>query len=99
MEKSKAANLLGTPAEVNMMFEVNEGVPIFYSGEEHGKMLVTENSAYFRKDLPKYVPQFMVLYWDWVGDAPMYGGAQGEYYRKMIEENFPVEKLQKMIDK
>ena len=99
LEKAKTDNLLAVPAEVNILFETNEGAPIFYSGAEGGKMLVTENPAYFRKDLPKYVPQFMVLYWSWISDFPMYGGAQGVYYRKMIEKKFPVEKLQAMIDK
>ena len=41
----------------------------------------------------------MVLYWEWVVSAPMYGGKQGAYYRQMIEKYFPVEKLQAMIDK
>ena len=99
LNNSKTIGLLDTPAEVNGAFEVNEGVPIFFSRAEGGKMLVTENPAYFRKDLPKYAPQFMVVYWEWVSDFPMYGGAQGAYYRKMIEKNFPIEKLQAMIDK
>ena len=61
--------------------------------------LVTENPAYIRKDLPKYVPQFIVLYWSWVSDFPLLGGAQGEYYSKIMEANFPIDKLQAMIDK
>ncbi len=99
LEKSKADKLLDTPAEVLQPFSVEENIPVFASGVEGGKMLITENPAYFRKDLPKYIPQFMVLYWEWVSDAPMYGGEQGAYYRKMIEQNFPIEKLQAMIDK
>ena len=99
LEKSKADKLLDTPAEVFQPFSVEENIPVFASGVEGGKMLITENPAYFRKDLPKYIPQFMVLYWEWVSDAPMYGGEQGAYYRKMIEQNFPIEKLQAMIDK
>ena len=99
LEKSKADKLLDAPAEVFQLFSVEENIPVFSSGAEGGKMLVTENPSYFRKDLPKYTAQFMVLYWSWVSDFPMYGGAQGVYYRKMIEDNFPIDKLQAMIDK
>jgi hypothetical protein len=99
LEKTKAANLLDSPAEVFSPFTVSESTPIFATGPEYGKMLVTANRAYIRKDLPKYVPQFMVVNWKWVSNFPMYGGEQGVYYKKMIEANFPIEKLQAMIDK
>jgi hypothetical protein len=99
LEKSGADNLLDSPAEVYSPFTISEDTPIFATGPEGGKMLVTANRAYFRKDFPKYVPQFMVVYWKWVSNFPMYGGAQGEYYKKILEANFPIEKLQAMIDK
>jgi hypothetical protein len=99
LEKTKAANLLNVPAEIYSPFTVSEGTPIFATGPEGGKMLVTANPGYIRKDVPKYIPQFMVVYWKWVSDFPNYGGAQGVYYRKMLEANFPIEKLQAMIDK
>lgn len=99
LEKTKAANLLDSPAEIFSPFTVSENTPIFATGPEYGKMLVTANRAYIRKDLPKYVPQFMVVNWKWVSNFPMYGGEQGVYYKKMIEANFPIAKLQAMIDK
>jgi hypothetical protein len=99
LEKIKAANLLDSPAEIYSPFSVSDNTPIFATGPDGGKMLVTANPAYIRKDLPKYMPQFMVLYWGWATNFPLYGGAQGDYYRKMIEANFPIEKLQAMIDK
>ena len=99
LEKAKAANLLNTPAEIYSPFTISEGTPIFATGPEGGKMLVTANPAYIRKALPKYTPQFMVLYWSWTSNFPFYGGAQGEYYKKTLEANFPIEKLQAMIDK
>lgn len=99
LEKTKAANLLDSPAEIYSPFTTTENTPIFATGPEGGKMLVTANREYIRKDLPKYVPQFMILYWGWVSDFPKYGGEQGVYYRKMLEANFPIEKLQAMIDK
>jgi hypothetical protein len=98
-EKTKAANLLDSAAIIFSPFTVSENTPIFASGPEGGKMLVTANPAYIRKDLPKYTPQFMVMYWAWTSDFPMYGGEQGVYYKKMLESNFPIEKLQAMIDK
>jgi hypothetical protein len=99
LEKAKADNLLDAPAEIYSPFTVSDNTPIFATGPEGGKMLVTANPAYIRKDLPKYVPQFMVVYWKWVSDWPKYGGEQGAYYKKMLETNFPIEKLQAMIDK
>jgi hypothetical protein len=99
LEKTKANNLLDSPAEIYSPFTTSENTPIFATGPQGGKMLVTANPAYIRKDHPKYVPQFMVVYWKWVSDFPMYGGEQGVYYRKMLEANFPIAKLQAMIDK
>ncbi len=99
LEKARAENLLASPAEIYSPFTITENTPIFATGPQGGKMLVTANPAYIQKDLPKYVPQFMVVYWKWVSDFPLYGGEQGVYYRKMLEANFPIEKLQAMIDK
>jgi hypothetical protein len=99
LEKTKADNLLDAPAEIYSPFTVTDNTPIFATGPQGGKMLVTANPAYIRKDLPKYVPQFMIVYWKWVSDWPKYGGEQGAYYKKMLETNFPIEKLQAMIDK
>jgi len=47
-----------------------------------------------RARTPKYEPQFLVLSWTWT-----IGRRVEENIRKMIEENFPIEKLQAMIDK
>jgi hypothetical protein len=93
LEKNRAASLLDSPAIVRILDNMYPDVPIFTTGAEDGSMLVTENPAYIRKDLPKYVPQFMVLYWSW-GDY-----ANSKYFRQMLEANFPIEKLQAMIDK
>ena len=91
--KNRDANLLDSAAIVRILDNMYPDVPIFTTGEEDGGMLVTENPAYIRKDLPEYVPQFMVLYWSW-GDK-----ANSKYFRQMLEANFPIEKLQAMIDK
>ncbi len=98
LEKTKRDGLLDSPAFIRTVAGVTEGEPIFIPESENGKMLITENPAYIRKDLPKYMPQFIVMYWTWSDYLPV-GGAAGMYYRKMLEENFPIEKLQAMIDK
>lgn len=64
-----------------------------FSDEKEGKMLVTFDAAYFNKTLPDYIPQLMVLCWRWEKNTP------GIFYKKQIEENFPIEKLKAMIDK
>jgi len=58
-------------------------------------MLATENPAYFRKDLPKYTPQLFVLLLE--RDGWLYTPKNEPI--KLLEENFPIEKLQAMIDK
>jgi len=99
LEQNRDANLLDSAAIVRLLDNMYPDVPIFATGAEDGGMLVTENPAYIRKDLPKYVPQFIVLYWSWESNFPLLGGAQGEYYSKVMEAHFPIEKLQAMLDK
>lgn len=95
LEKTARENLLDSAAILFDMHPLAEtpGIPIFKTEREGGKMLITENPAYIRKDLPKYVPQFFILHWTY---NP--GGATA-YFGKRIEEYFPIEKLQAMIDK
>ncbi len=67
--------------------------PVFEYDTTKGSLLVTENPAYIRKELPGHVPQFFIVYWvcnDW--------GAQKKI-GEIIEQYFPFEKLQAMIDK
>jgi hypothetical protein len=97
MEKTKTANLMDSPAIILEVASIHEGVPIFTTEEENGGMLYTHNPAYIRKNLPKSVAQFMVVRWTWSDYLPV-GGAAGMYYRKLLEENFPIEQLQAMID-
>jgi hypothetical protein len=60
---------------------------------EKGRMLVVIDPSYFNMQLPKYVPQIIMLYWQWDNSAP------AENFKKQIEENFPIDKLKAMIDK
>ena len=92
-EKNIKEGTLGLPAIVTgILSALVYDVPIFAS-EKEGWTLVTENPEYMRKDLPKYVPQFFVVNWKWSDWPPQAGIA------KLIEEKFPFEKLQAMIDK
>lgn len=70
-------------------------LPVFTAETTGGRMLVTENPAYFRKDLPKYIPQLFVLLLEKV-DWPF---SPKQDPIKLMEEYFPIEKLQAMIDK
>jgi hypothetical protein len=93
IERSRASNLLDSAAIIIAWLSWGETFPIFSSDDPAGRMLIIDNSAYIRKDLSRTSPQFMILHWSWNEDA------QGNYYRKMLEANFPIEKLQAMIDK
>jgi hypothetical protein len=94
LEQTRKDGLLEEPAVVRIdPLLMNEG-PVFQSEAEGGCMLATENPNYFRKELPKYVPQFFVI-------ELMPGDIQHSNmnFKNIIEENFPVEKLKAMIDK
>jgi len=93
LKKTAGDGLLDSPAVIRIdpMF-TTEG-PIFQSEEQGGTMLVTENPAYFRQDLPKYVPQLFVFSLS----ADPKGWSKD--FKRIVEENFPVETLKSMIDK
>jgi len=67
--------------------------PIFTTEAKGGNMLITENPVYMSNDLPKYIPQLFVMKWHCGEWKPLMDVC------KAIEENFPIEKLQAMIDK
>lgn len=93
LETTTKANLLDAPAIIPLyIFEISNN-PIFSTEETGGHMMVTENPTYIRKDLPKYAPQFIVIAWncgDWKPQQDVC---------KAVNEYFPIEKLQAMIDK
>ena len=64
----------------------------FGDEDKGGTRLIAIGSKYF-KDLPRYVPQFMVLYWRWTQDPVSLR------FKEQFEKNFPIEKLKAMIDK
>ena len=63
MEKTTREDLLGSPAIILAMYYT---VPtVFETDPQKGNMLITENPDYNRRNLPGYVPQFMVVTWKW----------------------------------
>ena len=91
-----AAGLLDTPAIIpGVMGDVSTIDPIFTTEAAGGRMLATENPTYFRKDLSKYIPQFFVLSFEKYN----WPFTPKEDPLQLVEENFPIEKLQAMIDK
>lgn len=94
LENSRKSGMLDSPAIVLDMHPPQAGSQIFFTEKQGGKMLVVENPAYLRKDLPKHSPQFMVLHWSTHDDHP-----PEAKFGEIIKEKFPVDKLAAMIDK
>jgi hypothetical protein len=96
INQTTSAGLLETPALVYTItptLSLLQGRQIFSTEQDGGHMLLTENPAYIRKDLPKYVPQLFVVEWMW-NDWPPQANI-----KTIMEKKFPFEKLQSMIDK
>jgi hypothetical protein len=94
LEETTKKGLLESPAILPLdIYNPSVDMPIFVE-ENVGWMVVVENPEYMRKDLPKHVPQFFTVQWEW-----------DEFWKpqsdigKLITEKFPFEKLQAMIDK
>ena len=96
MESTTKAGLLDSPAIIPVTFAYPDpNVPIFTTSAAGGYTLVTENPAYIKKDLPKYIPQLIILRMWNGGDGP--DPASNPYH--IYYNDFPIEKLQAMIDK
>jgi hypothetical protein len=96
LQATTSSGQLNAPAILSSyLLDIGTSYPIFSTEAAGGKMLVTENPAYMKKDLPKYIPQFMVFtLW------PCRCGADVSLDPyNIIDKNFPIEKLQAMIDK
>jgi hypothetical protein len=65
----------------------------FVKHGQPGIKLINFTSKYFNAALPRYVPQFIVVYWKWGQDPPSLK------FANQMEENFPIEKLKTLIDK
>jgi hypothetical protein len=89
LEKKYTSEELVQPAIIDEDHDFKD----FSTQEKGGRMIVLINTAYFNMQLPRYAPQFMVLYWRSQNNAP------SQNFKKQFEENFPVDKLKEMIDK
>ena len=96
LDATSKAGLLDSPAVIfEGMVHMLTQYPIFTTQANGGRLLVTENPAYMKKELPKYIPQFM-YYTQWDCNC---GADPSLNPYKLIDEKFPIEKLQAMIDK
>jgi hypothetical protein len=93
-------NYISAHSESELQQPVEATIPGDFDGSfepKSKKVVPTQfariNPAYFRKDLSRYIPQFIVLYWTW-GNYP----ASLEV-KKTIEEKFPVHRLKALLDK
>jgi hypothetical protein len=93
MEKTTKEGLLDSPATIRLFHSPDTQTPVFVKETEGGSMLIIENPVYIKKDLPKYIPQFMVFSWSWNATPPQ------KKIAEIVEAIFPIEKLQAMIDK
>ena len=92
LKKTTKEGLLNSAAVIRVLYYPE---PVFEDDPKQGYMLITENPDYIRKDLPGYTPQFIVFNWKWSpGFWPVHKG-----YEKVFLQDFPIEKLQAIIDK
>jgi hypothetical protein len=97
LDATTKEGLLDTPAVIwgGMLAHLYTQYPVFTTQADGGTLLVTENPAYIKKELPKYIPQF-IIYSLWNSeDGPE--PALNPYHQYF--KDFPIEKLQAMIDK
>lgn len=55
--------------------------------ENGGSRVIVFSSACWNNSLPRYAPQFMIIYWTWEGDPVSIS------VKNQMEENFPMEKF------
>jgi hypothetical protein len=84
---------LGQPAIIDPKYNPLKFRGTFGDENSGGGRLIDVGSKYFNNDLPRYVPQFMILYWRWTDDPVSLR------FKNQFEENFPLEKLKALIDK
>ena len=96
LDATTKAGSLETPAIIpGDIAYIDISDPIFTTQEKAGRLLVTENPAYIKKDLPKYIPQ-LIVYSMWnAGDGP--DPTKNPYY--LYYQDFSILSLQAMIDK
>ncbi len=96
LDATTKAGLLETPAIVSDgIGSMSVSSPVFTTQEKGGRLLVTENPAYIKKELPKYIPQIIVYSMAIEEEVP--DPTRNPYY--LYDQDFPILSLQAMIDK
>lgn len=88
LEKTTQQGLLDSPAMIRVMYTSDH---IFETDPLLAYMLIVENPAYIRKDLPKHVPQLIEVMWTWNNWAPQ------EKLAAIIEASNLFDKLQGLV--
>ena len=65
----------------------------FSTEAKNGRQMVRLNPDYFDSKLPKYIPQFLIVYWRWEKNK------FSENFKNELETNFNFNALKAMIDK
>jgi hypothetical protein len=86
----ESATELQQPAIVDNSSSIFKG---FTTDEKGGRMMVVVNNEYFKLNMPRYIPQFIVMYWSWDKNGPC------QDFKNQLEDNFPIDQLKAMIDK
>ena len=95
LENSRKSGMLDSAATIVDFHSPQPGLGgIFVPEKQGGNMLVIENPAYLRNDLPKYSAQFIVLHWS-IHD---YDPPEAKFVEAIMAK-FPMEKLAAMIDR
>lgn len=99
-ENAKIEAYLSTAGEetLNEPAVVNPLNAISFKGqwadeENGGSRVVVFSTSYWNKDLPRWAPQFMILFWRYE-ESPILMSVKNQF-----EENFPLDKLKALIDK
>jgi hypothetical protein len=87
------ANASDAELQMPAIVDFAVGFKEFSSIEKGGRELVRLNPGYFDMTLPRYVPQFLIVYWRWDDHAA------GKYFNRQVEDHLDFDALKKMLDK
>lgn len=88
-----SAETLAQPTIIDPKYNSLSFKGIFGDENRGGTRVIAFSGKYFTPGLPRYVPQFIVVYWTWERNP------RGLQLKEEFEKNFPLDKLRAMIDK
>jgi len=89
LSKNYSADELQQPAIIDNV----SNFKYFSTLEKGGRMIVAIDPDYFNLKLPRYIPQVIMLFWQWDNSSAALN------FKKQVEENFPIDKLKALLDK